>query len=269
MKKRLVSIFMLMVATVSCIGLTAFSDADMATEQTEEVELIKEAFVGAIETRLNMGTFVSETGSPSALSEQARNDNINAYTSLIEQYYASDNPCRAKYISLHEFYMNENSDEILYSLSNGVLQCEFNGVHLAADAQSATVEAQYISWDKRIESNEAGNFEVAVPVARNTVTATMVKEGGNWKLLETLSMNKEFADDAMAKINQLNTVAPIGEDTLNQNVNSAEEICSTSFVSFDDAMIAANSIDEASINPFNMLDEVESLMQNEDSNNLE
>ena len=60
--------------------------------------------------------------------------------------------------------------------------CRFDSVRLYADRMTAVVQVQTVVWDKRISGNPEQGFSVELPVNRDTITATMKKENGVWKL---------------------------------------------------------------------------------------
>ncbi len=86
---------------------------------------------------------------------------------------------------------------------------------------TAVVQAQTLVWDKRISGNPEQGFSVELPVNRDTITATMKKENGVWKL-----------DSIDSQI------------SLSAAVPSDDEVCRERYPTFETARQAADSIDD-------------------------
>lgn len=255
---RGVGIICVALGTVVCIGLSAFSSHDTAMQQLDNRSAIESAFIGALETQTKVGTFTSPNGLPSGLTVEERRDALSSFESMVEQYYSVDNPLRDKYIILNEQYLDVNLTDVIYTVSSGLLDYTFNSIHINDNDLTAEVDATYVGWDKRIQGDEEG-FEIAVPVNRDHVTATMIYEDNDWKLLSINSHTKEYASEAIDKINSANTPMAIGENILEANISSAENICNQVYASFDEALKAAESINVEAINPFDILSEIEQM----------
>lgn len=167
----------ILVAAAVCTG-----GAAVVSSRAQETKDVQTAFLGAMETQMQIGCYPSETGSPADLTEQERAELQNAYASRVEQYYTEGNPCRERYIALNEDFLTASDSDVAYSVSSGVADCRFDSVRLSADRMTAVVQAQTVVWDKRISGNSEQKFSVELPVNRDTITATMKKENGEWKL---------------------------------------------------------------------------------------
>lgn len=174
-----------------------------------------------METQMQIGCYPSETGSPADLTERERTELQTAYTSRVEQYYTEENPCRKRYIALNEDFLTACDSDVEYSEFGGVADCRFDSVRLYADRMTAVVQAQTVVWDKRISGNPEQGFSVELPVNRDTITATMKKENGVWKL-----------DSIDSQI------------SLSAAVPADDEVCRERYPSFETARQAADSIDD-------------------------
>ena len=152
-----------------------------------------------METQMQIGCCPSETGSPADLTERERTELQTAYTSRVERYYTEENPCRERYIALNEDFLTACDSDAEYSESGGVADCRYDSVRLSADRMTAVVQAQTLVWDKRISGNPEQGFSVELPVNRDTITATMKKENGEWKLNSIDSQISLSADNTVCR----------------------------------------------------------------------
>lgn len=186
--------------------------AAVVSDRAQEAKNVQTAFLGAMETQMQIGCYPSETGSPADLTERERTELQTAYTSRVEQYYTEENPCRKRYIALNEDFLTAYDSDVEYS---------FDSVRLYADRMTAVVQAQTVVWDKRISGNPEQGFSVELPVNRDTITATMKKENGVWKL-----------DSIDSQI------------SLSAAVSADDEVCRERYPTFETARQAADSIDD-------------------------
>lgn len=142
--------------------------AAVVSDRAQEAKNVQRAFLGAMETQMQIGCYPSETGSPADLTD-----------------------------------------------------CRFDSVRLYADRMTAVVQAQTVVWDKRISGNPEQGFSVELPVNRDTITATMKKENGVWKL-----------DSIDSQI------------SLSAAVPADDEVCRERYPTFETARQAADSIDD-------------------------
>ena len=195
--------------------------AAVVSDRAKEAKNVQRAFLGAMETQMQIGCYPSETGSPADLTERERTELQTAYTSRVEQYYTEKNPCRKRYIALNEDFLTACDSDVEYSEFGGVADCRFDSVRLYADRMTAVVQAQTVVWDKRISGNPKQGFSVELPVNRDTITATMKKENGVWKL-----------DSIDSQI------------SLSAAVPSDDEVCRERYPTFETARQVADSIDD-------------------------
>lgn len=87
-------------AAAVCTGGSA-----VVSDRAQEAKNVQRAFLGAMETQMQIGCYPSETGSPADLTERERTELQTAYTSRVEQYYTEENPCRKRYIALNEDFL--------------------------------------------------------------------------------------------------------------------------------------------------------------------
>ena len=177
-------------AAVVCTG-----GAAVAADRAQEAKNVQTAFLGAMETQMQIGCYPSETSAPADLAERERTELQTAYASRMERYYTEENPCRRRY----EDFLTACDSDMEYSVSGGVADCRFDRVKLSADRMTAVVQAQTFVWDKRISGNPEQGFSVELPVNRDTVTATMKKENGEWKLDSIASQISLPADNTVCR----------------------------------------------------------------------
>lgn len=140
--------------------------AAVVSDRAQEAKNVQRAFLGAMETQIQIGCYPSETGSPADLTERERTELQTAYTSRV-------------------------------------------------------VQAQTVVWDKWISGNPEQGFSVELPVNRDTITATMKKENGVWKL-----------DSIDSQI------------SLSAAVPADDEVCRERYPTFETARQAADRIDD-------------------------
>ena len=201
------------------IGGTAWAD----TQTSPEAEAVKEAFIGSQEISYQIGQFESENGKTDLLTEQQLQAYIDAFDAKMDQYYAESNVCRQTYKETNEKILREiGKREVSYLAEGGVLDCTFSNVSISEDGQTATVKAVCRVWGNWIETNDNGKLEISAPINQNTMTATMVKEDGLWKLQHIDEMQVEFAAHATDEL--------------------GDQAGLTEYETFDEALAAANSL---------------------------
>ena len=97
--------------------------AAVVSDRAQEAKNVQRAFLGAMETQMQIGCYPSETGSPADLTERERTELQTAYTLRVEQYYTEENPCRKQYIALNEDFLTACDSDVEYSESGGVADC--------------------------------------------------------------------------------------------------------------------------------------------------
>lgn len=103
-------------------------------------------------------------------------------------------------------------------------------------------------------------IEVTAPINQNTITATMVKEDGLWKLQNIDEMNVEFAGDAINELEEQReetvAISAYSDDQVKQMETIdeyVEQTCLTEYETFDEALAVAESLNPDEINPFKLL----------------
>ena len=169
-----------MTAISMCIvGGTAWADAQPNAEQQK----IENAFIESQNVSYQIGYFESENGKTDGLTEQQIASYLSDFNEKIDRYYAKTNACGQDYKEINEKILREVAkNKINYVVQSGVLDCTFRSVSISEDEKTAVVKAVCKVWGDWVEENESGNIEVIAPIGRNTITATMVKEDGLWKL---------------------------------------------------------------------------------------
>ena len=243
----------IMLISACLAGGTAWADS----QTSPEAEAVKEAFIGSQDIMYKKGLFQSDTGKTDTLTEEEVQSYIDEYNAQIDRYYAEGNICRQTYKETNEHLFREVcANEVYYKVDAGVLDCTFQNVSISEDGQEATVKAVYTSWGNWVEENEDGQLRVTAPIGEDTITATMVKEDGLWKLGKIDEMHAEFAADAIYELEEQNggiSAMAVDADT-QEKVDAIEEYQEktyfTQYESFDEALAVAKSIDPTEVNPF-------------------
>lgn len=251
-KKKLIS-----GAIAAGIVLTASVAYADSFQQTAETQQIQAAFVGAQETLLEMGKFsaTSEpvTGTTADLTEEECSANIQAYTDKVNLYYSENSRVRQTYIDQYAALINDvYKNKVDYTVDCGVLDCDLNRVSYSDNGNTATIQVTFTVYNKWVGETDSDQFDVAAPINKSQATVVMVKEEGNWKLLETKDWNMGYADDAAEKL-QAKAATASNDSELSETVQAiqeAQEICITEYPTFQEALDAANQIDAREINPF-------------------
>ena len=249
------------VALTACIaGSTMWANAD------SEDEAIKEAFIGSQNIAQQIGHFESDNGKTDQLSEEQIQGYIDDFNAEMDKYYSSDNGCRQLYKETNEQYLRKNAkDKIMYTVDGGVLDCTCSNIKLSADATSATMDVVLVEWGNWVEENEEGQMEVTAPTGQDTMSVTMVKEDGQWKLKSIDDMVAWFGADAITDLQKAQQKASEqGKSIFNEEQQKQMQVFEeyeqktlfTEYDSFSEALQAAESIDPHEINPFPLWNEM-------------
>lgn len=259
-KKSIVS--GVLVAAVVASGLAVNALADSREEQ--EMEALKTAFVGAEETVLDMSEISSpkaeSTGTTAGMSEEELNACIADYTARVEQYFSDSHPAKQHYIEQHEAVIRNSSQEVYYLVDGGVLSCELSNIQISDDGNTATFQADWSCWNNWAEQAEDGTYQVTAPINNCSATITMVKEGGLWKLLKTEDHYVSDANEAIDAISDEEVYADAGitadeAASVTEAYDETQDICQTSYSTFQEALAAAKSIDVNAMNPYPLLEQ--------------
>ena len=246
--------------TVCIAGSTMWANAD------SEDEAIKEAFIGSQNIAQQIGHFESDNGKTDQLSEEQIQGYIDDFNAGMDKYYSSDNGCRQLYKETNEQYLRKNAkDKIMYTVDGGVLDCDCNNIKLSTDGTSATMDVVCVSWENWVEQNEYGQIEVTAPTGQDTMSVTMVKEDGQWKLKSIDDMVAWFGADAITDLQKAQQKASEqGKSIFNEEQQKQMQVFEeykqktlfTEYDSFSEALQAAESIDPHEINPFPLWNEM-------------
>ena len=260
-KKSIVSGVLVAAVAVSGLAVNALADS----REERELEEIKTAFVGAEETCLDMGKFTSpsaeQTGTTAGMSEEELDACIADYTARMNQYFAEGYVSRQENIETHEILVREAyQTEVSYLVDGGVLDCELSDVQISADGNTATFQAHWTDWNNWAEQTEDGTYRVIAPINENSATITMVKEDGLWKLLKTDDYYMGYADEAVDAISDEEVCADAGitadeAASVTEAYDETQDICQTSYSTFQEALAAAKSIDVNAMNPYPLLEQ--------------
>jgi hypothetical protein len=249
------------VALTACIaGSTLWANAD------SEDEAIKEAFIGSQNIAQQIGHFESDNGKTDQLSEEQIQGYIDDFNAEMDKYYSSDNICRQLYKETNEQRLRKDAkDTIVYKLDGGVLDCTCSNIKLSADGTSATMDVILVDWGNWVEQNEYGQIEVTAPTGQDTMSVTMVKEDGQWKLKSIDDMVAWFGADAITDLQKAQQKASEqGKSIFNEEQQKQMQVFEeykqktlfTEYDSFSEALQAAESIDPYEINPFPLWNEM-------------
>ena len=249
------------VALTACIaGSTLWKNAH------SEDEAIKEAFIGSQNIAHQIGYFESDNGKTDQLSEEQIQGYIDDFNAGMDKYYSSDNICRQTYKETNEQYLRKNAkDTVLYTVDGGVLDCTCRHIKLSADGTSATMDVILVDWENSVEQNEYGQIEVTAPIEQDTMSVTMVKEDGQWKLQSIDDMIAFFGTDAMTDLQAAEQKASEkGKSIFNEEQQKQMQVFEeyeqktyfTEYDSFSEALQVAESIDPYEVNPFPLWNEM-------------
>ena len=248
------------VALTACIaGSTLWKNAH------SEDEAIKEAFIGSQNISQQIGHFESDNGKTDQLSEEQIQGYIDDFNAEMDKYYSADNVCRQTYKEINEQYLRKNAkDTIMYTVDGGVLDCTCRHIKRSADGTSATMDVVCVIWGNWVEQNEEGQIEVTAPTGQDTMSVTMVKEDGQWKLQAINDMVAWFGMDAITDLQAAEqNASEKGKSIFNEEQQKQMKIFEeyeqktvfTEYDSFSEALQVAESIDPHEINPFPLWNE--------------
>ena len=249
------------VVLTACIaGSTLWKNAH------SEDEAIKEAFIGSQNISQRIGYFESDNGKTDQLSEEQIQEYIDDFNAEMDKYYSADNVCRQTYKEINEQYLRKNAkDTIMYTVDGGVLDCTCRHIKLSADGTSATMDVILVDWENSVEQNEYGQIEVTAPIEQDTMSVTMVKEDGQWKLQSIDDMIAFFGTDAMNDLQAAEQKASEkGKSIFNEEQQKQMQVFEeyeqktyfTEYDSFSEALQVAESIDPYEVNPFPLWNEM-------------
>ena len=252
--KKIWKIGIAAVALTACVASgTLWANAD------SEDEAIKEAFIGSQDVAMQIGYFESDNGKTDQLSEEQIQGYIDDFNAKMDRYYSSDNICRQTYKETNEQILRKNAkSEIEYLVDGGVVDCTCSNIKMSADGTSATMDVVLVDWGNWVEENENGQIEVTAPMGRDTMSVTMVKEDGQWKLQAINDMIAFFGADAITDLQRAEQKASAEGKTI-YNKEQQEQMrvfdeyqqkTYTEYDSFSEALKVAESIDPNTVNPF-------------------
>ena len=249
------------VALTACVtGGTLWANAD------SEDEAIKEAFIGSQDVAQQIGHFESDNGKTDQLSEEQIQGYIDDFNAKMDRYYSSDNICRQTYKETNEQYLRKYAkDVVYYKVDGGVVDCTCSNIKMSANGTSATMDVVLVEWGNWVEENEEGQMEVTAPTGQDTMSVTMVKEDGQWKLQAIHDMTAYFGADAISDLQEAEqkndakgrAVAYSAEQQEQmQAFNEYQQKTYTEYDNFSEALKVAESIDPNEINPFPLWNEM-------------
>ena len=250
------------VALTACIaGSTLWANAD------SEDEAIKEAFIGSQNISQQIGHFESDNGKTDQLSEEQIQRYIDDFNAEMDKYYSADNVCRQTYKEINEQRLRKDAkDVVYYKVDGGVLDCTCRHIKLSADGTSATMDVILVDWENSVEQNEYGQIEVTAPIEQDTMSVTMVKEDGQWKLQSMGQESLLSGSDAISDLQEAEQKASAKGRAVAYSAEQQEQMrvfdeyeqktLGTEYDSFSEALQAAESIDPNEINPFPLWNEM-------------
>ncbi len=250
------------VALATCVaGGTLWANAD------SEDEAIKEAFIGSQNISQQIGHFESDNGKTDQLSDEQIQGYIDDFNAKMDKYYSSDNVCRQTYKEINEQRLRKDAkDTVMYKVDGGVLDCTCSNIKMSADGTSATMDVVLVEWGNWVEENEEGQMEVTAPTGQDTMSVTMVKEDGQWKLQAIHDMTAYFGADAISDLQEAEQKSSAKGRAVAYSTEQQEQMQAfdeyeqktlyTDYDSFSEALQAAESIDPNEINPFPLWNEM-------------
>lgn len=255
MKKfRLIGIAVILAITVCVLIFAGSADPSTAADMEARAIAVYNGLIGAENTRLALGGYESDTGTTGQLSESELKKQIDDYNAQVDLYYATDNPCYATYQEWNEFMLrNDFSDTVFYRQDGGVLDYDVRKLTYNDDETEATVKLTLISYNTWIEETETGRFEIRCCVGAVDLTALMVQENNDWKLLrheEYIKLDDwipqdSLLDDSSSKI----ALYAMPEERL-AAAKKVAALTTTEYDNFESAKNAASQIKIEEICPF-------------------
>lgn len=245
--KNWMKVFGMTAISLCLVGGTAWAD----TQSDAERQMVQDAFIASQDVSYQIGYFESENGKTDGLTEQQIASYLSDFNEKIDRYYAKTNACGQDYKEINEKILREVAkNKVNYVVQSGVLDCTFHSVSISEDKKTAVVKAVCKVWGDWVEENESGNIEVTAPINRNTITATMVKEDGLWKLGSIDKMDVEFADDVIEERN-VSELMTQEDDEQKEAINDyIEQTHIAEYKTFSEALTVAENLDPYAINPF-------------------
>ena len=253
---------------VAAVALTAcIAGSTLWANAYSEDEAIKEAFIGSQNISQQIGHFESDNGKTDQLSDEQIQEYIDDFNAKMDKYYSSDNICRQTYKEINEQRLRKDAkDTVMYKVDGGVLDCTCSNIKLSADGTSATMDVMLVEWGNWVEQNEEGQMEVTAPTGQNTMSVTMVKEDGQWKLQAIHDMTAYFGADAISDLQEAEQKSDAKGRAVAYSAEQQEQMrvfdeyeqktLGTEYDSFSEALKAAESIDPHEINPFPLWNEM-------------
>ena len=148
---------------------------------------ITEALRNAQHSDLQTGFLPAGIQMPSALTKEEKDAFLADYMEQVEQSYAADSQIIPVYRVSKESLLNSESEEIDCAIAEGLLNTKTH--YILVWGNTAKVQITITAWIKYIKE-EKKVFEVYISVNKNRITAEMVKEDGEWKVLRYIEYHR-------------------------------------------------------------------------------
>lgn len=240
--KQCIAIFVLCALSIGI--LSGFSDYEIATLAAENNEAVENAVVGANNVILSVGTFQSETGLTSELSENEVQAQADLYDESVDTYFSPEYPAYNDYTELNDYYLNDVFSEVVdYQVSGGVADSKLVSVTYSANGTEANAEVYLQVYNTSVVGNDDGSYSIVCTANVVQAIADVQKIEDKWKVK---SMELNIMEDWLPEdsINSSGT-ATLAESAMDSGYQT--QVASETAASYDSFQSARDVASEISI----------------------
>jgi len=182
----MIAITILLLVGVGCMVLFMDATDEETTLAQTEIEKI---ILQSNESILHATVYPENI---ETLDEKEKAEVNHQYIEELNRYYAKESSAPEMLGNLQEGSLNaggRNGNGYLdVTVRAGIL--DFKATSIKIEEETAYIEYSYCGWIVFIQEQSNGKFDLYMPINKNSTSAEMIKEEGQWKILTNNEMDK-------------------------------------------------------------------------------